>query len=665
MMHCRGAVLAAVLLVLASARSWSQQPVATVEVTTSATDVEAGQEVRFSAVGKDAQGNVVSREVAAWFALPFDLAAAEQDGRITVYGPGEVQVGAVVGGKMGFATIAVRPAAVTRVEIVPLGRPLVVGGSVRLAATPRTAEDVPRASAAVSWSSSDPAVVAVDAAGLATGVAPGRATVRASSEGATGELPIEVVANRVLRLAIEPATSEARTGDVVRFAARATDEQGATVADPFVQWSVSGGGVTIDEDGGFVAVRSGTFMVTASSGGAMATASVVVTPRDVGRALEVVARVPVRTVQAAEQWIIGDHAYVSTLADRVWVFDISDPAHPVQTDSIVVDARNVNDVSTTADGKVGVLTREGAASRRNGIVFFDASDPAHPKVVSEYTETVTGGVHSAFLDGHYAYLTDDATGSLRIVDFEDVEHPREVARWQVERASARTIVFPGGGPFTAGRYLHDVQVKDGLAYLAYWKDGLVILDVGAGIKGGSPENPQLVSQLPFDHHELYGPGWISGTHAVFRHGDYVFVGDEVFPPIFDIYGKGRIPTRGMVHVVDVSDIEHPRRVAWYEVPEGGSHNMWVEDDALMMGDYQGGARVVDVSGELRGDLYRQGREIAALWTGDPEGYRPNMPLAWGAQPHEGVIYFNDINSGLWITRLGESRERGSATAPPR
>ena len=74
------------------------------------------------------------------------------------------------------------------------------------------------------------------------------------------------------------------------------------------------------------------------------------------------------------------------------------------------DARVINDVSTTADGKIAVLTREGASNRKNGIVFLDLADPAHPKVLSEYTETVTGGVHSAYVDGHYVYLTDDATG---------------------------------------------------------------------------------------------------------------------------------------------------------------------------------------------------------------------------------------------------------------
>src|SRR5688500_19192998 len=75
----------------------------------------------------------------------------------------------------------------------------------------------------------------------------------------------------------------------------------------------------------------------------------------------------------AEVWPFGDVAYVSTFSSRVYVFDITDPTAPKLTDSLVVDAHLVNDVSLTDDGKLGVLTREGASNRRNGLVFFDAS----------------------------------------------------------------------------------------------------------------------------------------------------------------------------------------------------------------------------------------------------------------------------------------------------
>ncbi|HEY7530424.1 MAG TPA: Ig-like domain-containing protein [Gemmatimonadota bacterium] len=654
-----------------------------VEVTPATLEVDVGQEVTFEAAVHGGPVTPLSGQTeevpsaggasgaaegagdapdVLWIASPFDAAAADQDGKVTFYQPGNVVVTALVNGTPGFAQVRVRPAKVAKVEIARPSAPLVVGGAAQLDAVARAASGTPREDVSLSWTSETPDVASVDAGGLVTGLATGKATIVAESDGARGTVTVDVVENPVRTLAIESPSAAARSGDVVRLKPLAKGEGGTAIADPFVRWSVSGEGAFVAADGAFVAERPGTYAVTATSGDHVAVTSLVVKPRAIGRALDVVGRAPAKQFQVAEQWIVGDWMYVGTIADRVYAYDVSDPANPVKTDSILVDARTINDVSTTPDGRIGVFTREGASSRKNGIVFFDASDPGHPKVVSEYTETVTGGVHSAFIDGHYVYLTDDATGSMRVIDFSNVKKPREVARWQVENPQAHTIEIEGQF-LSGGRYLHDLQIVDGLAYLAYWRDGLVILDVGNGIKGGSPEKPQFVSQLRFNHNELYGPDWLAGTHTVFRYEDYVFVGDEVFPANFDIESRDRIPPRGILHVVDVSDVEHPVKVAEYEVPEGGAHNVWVEDDVLTMGYYTGGGRVLDVSGELRGDLYAQGREISRLFTGDPEGYRPNLPLAWGAQPHRGHVFFNDINSGIWITKLGAPREQGTTTAP--
>jgi hypothetical protein len=45
--------------------------------------------------------------------------------------------------------------------------------------------------------------------------------------------------------------------------------------------------------------------------------------------------------------------------------------------------------------------------------------------------------------------------------------------------------------------------------------------------------------------------------------------------------------------------------------------------------YTGGLRVVDISGDLLGDLYKQDREIGYLLTGSPNGYIPNDTMVWG------------------------------------
>ena len=83
--------------------------------------------------------------------------------------------------------------------------------------------------------------------------------------------------------------------------------------------------------------------------------------------------------------------------DRIYAIDVSDPAKPVITDSIMANSRSMNDLMTTEDGKWMVFTREGAADRKNGIVIASTADPAHPKAVSEFTDGVTAGVHSAFV----------------------------------------------------------------------------------------------------------------------------------------------------------------------------------------------------------------------------------------------------------------------------
>ena len=655
--------IAAIFILVLATNAPAQQPnptsaVATVEVTASVKEAEVGQQVKLTVVAKDASGNVVKEEPATYFAGPFDIAAADDSGNVKLFGAGRVTAGAVfANNKAGVTTFNVKPATIKTVEINGIKSPISVGSTAQLEATTRIFSGDPRTGVNIDWTSDKPSVATVDAGGVVTGIGPGTAVIKASAEGASNTTTVAVVRNNLRSLAIEPRSTTARTGDVVHFTAKGTPSSDFTP-----RWSVSGSGATIYSDGAFVAEQPGTYIVNASSGNVSTTASVVVAPRNVERELKVVGRALFKEFQGAEEWIIGNYAYYSTISDRFLVYDISDPAHPKLTDTVKVDARLVNDISTTADGKILVISREGASNRKNGIAFYDTSDPAHPKLISEYTATVTGGVHSAFVDKHYVYLTDDATGSLRVIDFADVKNPKEVARWQTENPTA-AVIRTKEGEEIAGRYLHDLQVKDGLAYLAYWHDGLVILDVGAGIKGGSPEHPQFVSQFRFNHNELYGDGWLAGTHSVFRDRNYLFIGDEVLPAFFDLTSHKRIAVRGIVHVLDISDINHPRKVAEYPVPEGGAHNMWVDNGIMYMGYYSGGGRVVDVSGELRGDLYRQGREIGRVWTGDIEGYRANLPFTWGAQPHNGLIYFNDINSGLWVVKIGDKIEKGSTTAP--
>ena len=75
--------------------------------------------------------------------------------------------------------------------------------------------------------------------------------------------------------------------------------------------------------------------------------------------------------------------------------------------------------------------------------------------------------------------------------------------------------------------------------------------------------------------------------------------------------------------------------------------------------YQGGLRVVDISGDLLGDIYKQGREIAHYLSYHEKGKIPNAPMVWGAQPYKDYIFFSDMNSGLYCVKLEEKLNTAS------
>jgi hypothetical protein len=379
-------------------------------------------------------------------------------------------------------------------------------------------------------------------------------------------------------------------------------------------------------------------------------------PAELPGRFEVVGRGPVSHTHTSEVWVFRgldgrDYAYTGTwgacrgcVGDRMYVWDVTEPSNPVLTDSVVVDARLINDVMVREDASIAVITREQASSRRNGIVILDTTVPAHPRVLSEFTETLTGGVHVIYVEGDYVYATNNGTGDMHVIDISDPKNPRQAGRWGVN---------------TPGRYLHDVWVDDGLAYLSYWDDGLVILDVGNGIKNGTPARPQLVSRV------TYRTRWrgrsYGATHQAIPYTNsdghsYIFVGDEIFPDNWDP-GSTFVPG-GYVHVVDASDITNPKIVGRYEVQGAGAHNMWADDDKLYIAYYNAGLRVIDISGRLEGDLRAQGREIAVLSTIDENAFRRDRPFAWSPRLHNGLVFASDFNSGLWVTRLVE-RVRGS------
>jgi hypothetical protein len=330
----------------------------------------------------------------------------------------------------------------------------------------------------------------------------------------------------------------------------------------------------------------------------------------------------------SDLWVVGNVAYTGTHQSQgcpqvspcnyVYVWDLgADGASPVLSDSIRLRAAVVNDVKVSPDASFAVATIEGGAT---GIVVLDLADPLHPVELTSYRTGLEAGVHNVWIeriDGvDYIFAAEDgesAQSGLHIIDASDPAAPRTVA------------TYYGGGSF-----VHDVYVRDGLAFVSHWHRGLVILDVGNGIRGGSPAAPVEVSRIVTDGGSVHN-AWYWPERRL------VFVGEEAF--------------NGGMHVVDVADLASPVEVADFTIELGTPHNFWVDEERqiLFAAWYSNGIVAIDVAGQLAGDLLAQGREIART---SPEGPRGPSSM-WAPQLHRGLVYASDMRNGIWVMRFGD------------
>lgn len=487
----------------------------------------------------------------------------------------------------------------------------------------------------------------------------GKVKITAESEGKKATLDLNIKNNPASSIVIENNETDIRTGDVITLNAKAMSGNGNAVDVPITYSFVAqpednlgqGAEGQISQEGKFVANKPGIFTLTARSGDAIAEQIIRVEDRNVAQDIEMVGHGEVLDVHTSDLWVWEgvdgrDYAITGTWGANgdTYFWDVTDPSNIVSIDTVRVDARTVNDVKISEDGTIGVITREGASDRKNGMVVLDVSNPRDVKILSEYNEGLTGGVHNAFIYENHVYAVNNGR-RYDIINIEDPKNPYTVGRFELD---------------TPGHSIHDVWIEDGIAYSSNWRDGVVAVDIGSrnselADAGGSPENPVMLGSYSYP----------SGrNHAAFPFksestGDfYVIAGDESFP-----YG---LPTRsnpvaaaGWIHFIKFDGWDQPKEVARYQVPEAGTHNFWVVGDLLFVAYYNAGLRIVDISGELMGNLYDQGREIAKFEPTHPDAIVPNAPFTWGPQPYKGHIFISDWNSGLWAIKLVDQPEQGT------
>jgi len=335
----------------------------------------------------------------------------------------------------------------------------------------------------------------------------------------------------------------------------------------------------------------------------------------------------------SDLWVHGDHAYTGTWGgfprdgtpgNAVKIWSLASSGAPGLVDSIIIPQVNtISDIEVSADGAVLMFSTE--QGQNAGLFLYGLTDPEKPVFLD--SALVETGLHTATfgeIDGRrYAFAARNPSGAaLQIFDVTD----------------PRAIQLASSVPIKENYGIHDTFVRDGLAFVFAWDNGVIIFDVGNGIRGGSPTSPVKVGSVVTASGSVGSPSAHNGWwfhNPVTQENRYLFVGQE---------GPGIVgdEASGDIHVVDVLDLAHPREVASFSLPGAGAHNFWMDEERqiLYAAYYNGGVVALDVSGTLSGNL--SNRLIDRI---EPGG--ASNTFTWGVMLANGSLYASDMLSGLW------------------
>ena len=256
---------------------------AAITVTPDPDTLAIGTSGRFTAVGRDAHGNVV--EITPTWSTVADGATIDQSGLFTagsVPGTYTKTVKATSGRVSGFATVTVTPRPLVTITVTPNPAKLGIKAAQQFTAVGKdTGGNVVAITPA--WSVVAGGGTIDGSSGLFTaGMAPGTYTntVKATSGGISGFATVNVSAGALASIMITLDPDTLAIGGTQRFTAVGKDVSGNVVAMT-PTWSVVANGGTIDADSGLFTAGKvpGTYVntVKASSGSISGFATVVVT----------------------------------------------------------------------------------------------------------------------------------------------------------------------------------------------------------------------------------------------------------------------------------------------------------------------------------------------------------------------------------------------------
>lgn len=151
-----------------------------------------GDTLTLTAEARDASGNSVSGKSFTWTSSNKEVATVSTNGLVTAVAKGSATITATTDGVGGSAAVQVAQA-IAEIVATPDATALAVGETITLSAEATDARGNGVEGVSFTWQSSNESVATVDAMGVASAVAPGTATITATSGDVSGSATVSVL----------------------------------------------------------------------------------------------------------------------------------------------------------------------------------------------------------------------------------------------------------------------------------------------------------------------------------------------------------------------------------------------------------------------------------------------------------------------------------------
>jgi uncharacterized protein YjdB len=272
--------------------------------------LQLGTTAELVAEVRDVHGSILGQHPVSWSSTDSAVASVDSaSGTVRAIGPGRAQIVATAGTRRDTARIVVHAggkqavrAPAPEVEPVSLTMaphdPVRVGDTTTLVVAAVNGAGKPLRRVRVTWSSSEPGVADVDAAGRVRAYSPGSTLIiaRSGSESAMGSLT--VLPASVASVSITGARP-LKVGDTLALQAEARDQRGTSLSGRPVAWTSENPDIApVDSASGVVlAQQAGSAEITATVEGKSGTAKITILPQPrTGRSEPPPTQVPPRVV---------------------------------------------------------------------------------------------------------------------------------------------------------------------------------------------------------------------------------------------------------------------------------------------------------------------------------------------------------------------------------